>query len=174
VAANIVVGLAANSTLDFFEEVGWRAWMLPQLMERMSARRAVVVSALIWAFWHAPFAIGGIHDLPGIPPLLIVVIGPVAITGAGLVIGWLWVRTGSIWIVALAHGAFNNWGQYAFKFMGDEGPGGEPRDMLVMLAGGAALVVVGIILLTRGLPASLLRPEGSGAAVSQARVGAPD
>lgn len=83
-------------------------------MERMSARRAVVVSALIWAFWHAPFAIGGIHDLPGIPPLLIVVIGP----------------------VALAHGAFNNWGQYAFKFMGDEGPGGEPRDMLVMLAGG--------------------------------------
>jgi len=34
-----------------------------------------------------------------------------------LVIGWLWLKTESIWIVSLAHGALNNWGQYAFKYM---------------------------------------------------------
>lgn len=109
-AANIVVGLAANSTLAFFEEVGWRAWMLPRLMERMNVRRAVAVSALIWAFWHTPFALGGIHHLPGIPVVLVVLTMPILIIGAGLVIGWLWVRTESVWIAALAHGSLNNWG----------------------------------------------------------------
>ena len=71
-ATNIVVGLAANSMLAAFEEIGWRAWMLPRLMERMSVQRAVTVSAMIWAFWHTPFALGGIHYLPGIPVLLVV------------------------------------------------------------------------------------------------------
>jgi hypothetical protein len=42
---------------------------------------------------------------------------PVGIFAAGLVIDWLWLKTESIRIVSLAHGALNNWGQYAFKYM---------------------------------------------------------
>ena len=151
VSMNVVVGLAANAALAFFEEVGWRAWMLPRLMDRMSARAAVVASALIWAFWHTPFALGGIHHLPGIPILLVVVTLPILTTGAGLVIGWLWVRTESIWMVALAHGALNNWGQYAFKFMQDGGPGGQPRDMVILGAGGLAVLALGSFLVASGL-----------------------
>ena len=151
-ATNIVVGLAANSMLAAFEEIGWRAWMLPRLMDRMSVQRAVVVSALIWAFWHTPFALGGIHHLPGIPVLLVVLTLPILIVGAGLVIGWLWVRTQSIWIVALAHGALNNWGQYAFKFMQDGGPGGQPRDMVILGVGGLAVLATGSLLVACGLP----------------------
>lgn len=171
-AANLVIGLGANSTLAFFEEVGWRAWMLPRLLEGMSVRRAVVVSAVIWAFWHTPFALGGIHHLPGIPSLLLVVTLPILIIGAGLVIGWLWVRTESIWMVAFAHGALNNWGQYAFKFMQDEGPGGEPRDMLILGAGGLAVVALGSLLLARGLPSVPRRVESSTLAAAQHRDGA--
>ena len=150
IATNLVVGLAANSALAFFEEIGWRAWMLPRLMERLTVPRAVVVSALIWAFWHTPFALGGIHHLPGIPVLLVALTLPILTVGAGLVIGWLWVRTQSIWIVALAHGSLNNWGQYAFKFMEDGGPGGQPRDMLILGAGGLAVLAVGTLLVARG------------------------
>jgi uncharacterized protein len=153
-ALNIVVGLAANSTLALFEEIGWRGWMLPRLMERMSVRRAILLSSVIWAFWHTPFAPGGIHHLPGIPVLLVALTLPIGIIGTGLVIGWLWVRTESIWMVALAHGAFNNWGQYAFKFMGDGGAGGDPRDMLVLAAGGLAVLAVGSLLMTYGLPSA--------------------
>lgn len=174
-AANIVVGLAANSALAFFEEIGWRAWMLPRLIERMNIQRAVTVSALIWAFWHTPFALGGIHHLPGIPALLVVLTLPILTIGAGLVIGWLWIRTESIWMVALAHGALNNWGQYAFKFMQDEGPGGQPRDMLILAAGGLAVLVVGSSLVARGLSSDRLRSERSKvspAAAAQHRDGA--
>jgi CAAX protease family protein len=160
-ATNIVLGLAANSTLAAFEEIGWRAWMLPRLMERMSVRRALTVSAIIWAFWHTPFALGGIHHLPGIPVLLVVLTLPILTIGAGLVIGWLWVRTQSIWIVALAHGALNNWGQYAFKFMEDGGPGGQPRDMMILGAGGLAVLAVGSLLVARGLSSAPPRQKSA-------------
>jgi membrane protease YdiL (CAAX protease family) len=148
-AMNMAVGLVANSVLAAFEEIGWRAWLLARLMDRLSARRAVTVSAIAWAFWHTPFALGGIHNLPGIPAAGVVLTLPILIIGAGLVIGWLWVRTESLWIVALAHGALNNWGQYAFKFMADGGPGGHPRDLIILGAGGLAVLAVGSLLLAR-------------------------
>ncbi len=156
VALNMVVGLIATSVLAFFEEVGWRAWMLPRLLERTTTRRAVVSSAIVWAFWHTPFALSGIHHLPGISPVLLAVTMPIGTVGAGLIIGWLWVRTESIVIVALAHGALNNWGQYAFKLMQDGGAGGHSRDLLVLAAGGFALVVVGSCLLTAGTTSASL------------------
>jgi membrane protease YdiL (CAAX protease family) len=140
------IGVIANSALAFFEEIGWRGWMLPRLVERMGVRRAVIASAMIWAFWHTPYALSGIHHLDGIPALTTAAIMPIVIVGAGLIIGWLWVRTESIWIVALAHGAMNNWGQYAFKFMG--GSGG-PADGLVLAAGGIGLLAAGSLLIMR-------------------------
>jgi hypothetical protein len=48
--------------------------------------------------------------------------------------------------VAIAHGALNNWGQYAFKFVPGEG---QPSDVLVLGSGSLALIVVGAILLLR-------------------------
>jgi uncharacterized protein len=148
-AVNAAVGLVVVSVLALFEEVGWRAWLLPRLSARVGARRAVILAALIWAFWHTPFALSGIHHLDGSPTGLTVLIMPIGITGAGLIVGWLWMRTESILLVSIAHGALNNWGQYAFKFT--DGPG-RPIDALVLGAGGVALVGVGSLLLARAWP----------------------
>ena len=148
---NASVGVIVNSTLALFEEVGWRGWLLPRLLERMDVRPAVVASAVIWACWHIPFALSGIHYLDGIAALVTAAIMPSVIMGSGLIIGWLWVRTESIWIVAIAHGAMNNWGQYAFKFMGGSGSG-SLADGVVLAAGCVALLGVGTILLFTALP----------------------
>jgi membrane protease YdiL (CAAX protease family) len=108
-AMNAIVGLIVVSVLALFEEVGWRAWLLPRLVSSIGARRGVVASAVLWAFWHTPYALSGIQHVDGIPIALAAVIMPIGIVGSGLVIGWLWLRTESIWMVALAHGALNNW-----------------------------------------------------------------
>jgi hypothetical protein len=135
-------------------------------MERMSARRAVVVSAVIWALWHIPYALSGIQHLEAIPIALTALLVPVGILGAGLVIGWLWLRTTSIWLVALAHGALNNWGQYAFKFMA--GPG-TLADAVVLAAGSGALLATGSLLVayggTRTAPAEMTPMNPPGASV---------
>ena len=71
-------------------------------------------------------------------------------------IGWLWLLTKSVWLVAIAYCASNNWGQYAFKYMKDAvGPNLQEqvaRDLQVLNAGFLALLVLGILLLWRGDP----------------------
>jgi membrane protease YdiL (CAAX protease family) len=145
VVMNAFFGVAIVSFLAFFEEVGWRAWLLPRMAERFGARRAVVLVSLIWAFWHTPFALSGILHADGVSAPVMAFVHPVGTIGAGLIIGWLWLRTRSVWIASIAHGALNNWGQYAFKFMDlrQEGDGS-----IILLAGGLALAFVGSALLT--------------------------
>ncbi len=116
---NAFGGLVVVCALVFFEEIGWRAWMMPKLLGLLPARQALVAGALIWALWHVPFLLCGILYIPGLSLTYALALHPIGIFGSGLVINWFWLRTRSIWIVVLAHGALNNWGQYAFKFMQD-------------------------------------------------------
>jgi membrane protease YdiL (CAAX protease family) len=146
IAVNALAGVFVVSILALFEELGWRAWLLSRLRERIGSRRAVVITSVIWAIWHLPYILAGILHVDGIPKGWTALIAAIGIFGSGLVIGWLWLRTQSIWIVALAHGALNNWGQYAFKFVSSVA---QPSDGVVLGAGGLALVAVGSVLLIR-------------------------
>jgi len=144
VALNAAVGVVVVSVMASFEEIGWRAWLLPRLQARVGPRRAVIITSAVWAAWHVPFQLSGVQHIDGVSPVILALTLPIGTFGAGLVIGWLWLRTESIWIVSLAHGAFNNWGQYAFKYMQfAQAPG-----IVVVGAGSLAVVVVGVLLLT--------------------------
>jgi membrane protease YdiL (CAAX protease family) len=147
IVLNAVLGVTIVSFLAFFEEVGWRAWLLPRLAERFDARAAVLLTSVIWAIWHVPFQLSGILHIDGITPTRLIVPATFGTLASGLVLGWLWLRTESIWLVSIGHGALNNWGQFAFKYMKDSG---SPEvDLSVLAAGSLALFVVGVLLLWR-------------------------
>lgn len=145
VAINAVVGVTIVSGLAVFEEVGWRAWLLPRLLPQMSAPQAVVVTSVIWAVWHIPLQLSGVQHVDGVSPVMLAVTMPIGIFATGLVIGWLWLQTESIWIVSIAHGALNNWGQYALKYMQFV----EAPDSGVAAAATIAILTVGTLLLSR-------------------------
>jgi membrane protease YdiL (CAAX protease family) len=145
VALNAVVGMTVVSVLAVFEEVGWRAWLLPRLMQHRSGPRAVVMTSAIWAVWHVPLQLSGAQHVEGVSPVMLAVTMPFGIFAAGLVIGWLWLRTESIWIVSIAHGALNNWGQYALKYMRFN----DAPDSVVGASGFIAVLAVGALLLSR-------------------------
>jgi uncharacterized protein len=145
IVLNAVLGLAVISFLAFFEEVGWRAWLLPRLLDRMDVRRAVVVTAIVWALWHVPFELSGILHIDGVSPVKLALTIPFGTAAARLILGWLWLRTKSIWLVAIAHGALNNWGQYAFKYMNESVT--PDADIAILAAGSLGLLVVGTFLL---------------------------
>jgi membrane protease YdiL (CAAX protease family) len=149
---NALSGLAIVSFLAFFEEIGWRAFMLPRLAERMGARRAAVGSALIWALWHVPFALSGILHVENVTPFALALVEPVGVFGAGLFLAFLWFKTESVLLVALAHGAFNNWGQYAFKFMKTSGE----RDFALL-----GLVVMATLAVGASALAQIANPRAS-------------
>ena len=141
---NAVTGLIIVSFLAFFEEIGWRAFMLPRLVSRFGERRGTVASALICALWHIPFAVSGVQHIENISPLALAILSPVGQFGAGLFLAFLWLKTDSILLVSLAHGALNNWAQYAFKFMSTTGEWDLALfglvNLAVLAAGAAALV----------------------------------
>jgi uncharacterized protein len=148
IALNAGVGLAIVSLLALFEEIGWRAWLLPRLARSFGPIGAVWAVSIVWALWHTPFAFSGIHNVETMSPSQLALIAPLGHIGAGLVLGWLWLRSQSIWIVSLAHGALNNWGQLAFKYMDGFGQ----HDAWLLGAQGVALLVTGSLLLLLAPP----------------------
>jgi len=86
IAANAIVGLVLVSILACFEEIGWRAWLLPRLMDRIGVRGAVIASSAIWALWHVPFALAGIQHLDGVSPATTALLMPIGIVASGLIL----------------------------------------------------------------------------------------
>ena len=90
------------------EELGWRGWLLPRLMP-LGPLPALLVSGVVWGVWHAPLVLLG-YNYPNAPGWL----GVLAMVGmcilVGALLGWLRLRSGSVWPAALAHAAINGTG----------------------------------------------------------------
>ena len=107
--ASVTVGPLVNTVPSLGEEVGWRGMLFPLLCERMSERRAALVSGAIWGLWHAPIiAMGHNYGMsyPGFPVVGILTM-TVACTSIGCLLSWLRLRSDSVWSCAVAHGAIN-------------------------------------------------------------------
>jgi hypothetical protein len=77
-------------------------------------------------------------------PLYATLLVPIGTFSAGIIISWLWLKIKSVWIVSLAHGSLNNWGQYAFKYMQDL----KISDSILLLVGvDTSLLITGLIIL---------------------------
>lgn len=81
------------------EELGWRGWLLPQLMSRMSRLRAALGTGVIWGLWHAPLLISD----PGSAIMLLSFV-----LGLSIVFTSLWVLARArIFTLIVAHASVN-------------------------------------------------------------------
>lgn len=93
-----------NAFATIGEELGWRGWLLPSLRP-LGTWPALVLTGAVWGLWHAPVILLGYDfDEPNLFGLAMMVGGCVAY---GILIGWLRLRSGSVWPSVFAHGAFN-------------------------------------------------------------------
>jgi len=114
-----VVSLLITTAILFGEEFGWRSYCLEKL-KPLGYRQALVLSGLIWGIWHVPFVIMPnflIEDELG-PPLL-AASGQIAfVTLLGIVIGWLYLSSGSVFVAMLMHGVSNTWASFWDVYQG--------------------------------------------------------
>ncbi len=104
---NLVATLAFMSVLFLAEEIGWRGYMLPRVQQLTSRRRAAVLTGFVHGCFHLPLIlIATTYDQHGsrwfVAPVVVA-----TITAGGVFYAYLWDRTGSVWPVAMAHGAVN-------------------------------------------------------------------
>ena len=102
--ASIPLGALVNSLFAFGEELGWRGWLLPTLRP-LGTWPALLISGAIWGLWHSPVILLGYNfgrtDVTGV---LFMIGGCVA---WGVLLGWLRLRSASVWPAVVAHGALN-------------------------------------------------------------------
>src|SRR6266540_5441784 len=91
------------------EEIGWRGYLLPKLVQA-GVRFPILVVGLIWAAWHVPFVLLNFQHQRYITAALY----SLACVAVGVFIGWLRLASGSVWVAAMAHASFNGFVQSFF------------------------------------------------------------
>lgn len=150
---NLLVAALIAGFINFVpalgEELGWRGYLLPHLMDTLSPRKAVLVSGVIWGLWHAPMIAMGHNYGTGYPfspwAGILAMVAFCVVLGAFL--SWLTVRTGSALPAALAHATVNGVAAGALLLSRSSNPfvGPAPTGYL----GGSGLIVCGLICLWR-------------------------
>jgi membrane protease YdiL (CAAX protease family) len=94
----------ALAVLIVGEEIGWRGFALPRLMETRSPLAASLIVGVLWAFWHLPnFLIAGYpHHGRSLAYFV------AAVVAYSVLAGWIFVHTrGSVPLASLFHAAVN-------------------------------------------------------------------
>jgi membrane protease YdiL (CAAX protease family) len=100
----VVAAPALNFLPALGEELGWRGYLLPKMLF-LGELQASLASGAIWGLWHAPVIVQG-YNFPRHPVagIAIMVVGCALLGG---VMGWLRLRSDSVFPPALAHGTLN-------------------------------------------------------------------
>ncbi len=93
-----------NVLFTMGEELGWRGFLLPQLLP-LGQWKAMLISGVIWGVWHMPAILQG-HNYPGYPVLGVFMMIVFCVL-LGIIISWMYLNTKSPWVAALAHGSIN-------------------------------------------------------------------
>lgn len=113
--------LLQNGLLSISEEFGWRAYLLPKLMERFTggepapgsslyvaaARKASLLIGVIWAVWHFPLYIMGFGMDPTMTlgrGLAFLGLSVLSISAMSVLLCWVVLRSGSVWPASIGHG----------------------------------------------------------------------
>ncbi|MFA6530096.1 MAG: CPBP family intramembrane glutamic endopeptidase [Candidatus Micrarchaeia archaeon] len=98
--------LAFNLFTVLGEEIGWRGLLVPEMSKFMGFTKLALLSGTIWMAWHLPIIIFGTYH--GVGPLWysLAMFVP-SVIGAGVVLAWLRLKSGSIWPAVLFHGFWN-------------------------------------------------------------------
>jgi uncharacterized protein len=133
----ITISVLINTVVSMGEELGWRAYLLPKLVDRFAgsgsaggSRKAALLTGLIHGVWHWPLIAMSMSILPGVT-FLTPLVYLLFTCSLSVLLSWVTLRSGSVWPAALGHSADN-----------------------------AAAALPGFLL--KGLPVSLVGPDPTG------------
>jgi membrane protease YdiL (CAAX protease family) len=111
--AKFGAGLALAGTLGVLlslftstgEEVGWRGYLLPRMIQARIPQ-PILVTSLIWGVWHLPVVFAGVYAMS--PSHWLTAFNLMVVTVAiGAILAWLRIGTGSIWPCIILHATWN-------------------------------------------------------------------
>lgn len=137
----------AGAVILLGEEIGWRGFMLPQLLRAFDWRSSALIGGLLWSFWHFPLWLPANYAATGsiAQTAIILAAGVCGATSLSVIVTWLFVRTRySIALAVLLHGSNNASMNIIYDTLGD----GFGTNSLWALCTNALLVAVALVFLS--------------------------
>lgn len=107
------VGTAVSMLTAIGEEIGWRGFEVPSLIENWGLKKTLIFSSGLWCLWHFPILLGTSY-MEGTPVAYKLIAFTITIFPIGIICGLLTYISKSIWPAALIHAAHNNYDQQIF------------------------------------------------------------
>ena len=95
------------------EEIGWRGFMLPALLESIGLIKAFIIVGLFWCLWHFPLLIWGGY-MEGTPSWYGLIAFVLCIFPVSIIAAILTIKSQSVWPAAFLHAAHNAYDQAVF------------------------------------------------------------
>ncbi|WP_460007243.1 CPBP family intramembrane glutamic endopeptidase [Methanogenium cariaci] len=107
--------------------MGWRGLLVPELARFMGFTELALLSGAIWAAWHMPVVLFSTYNGAGPLWYSLLMFIP-SVMGAGLILAWLRLRSGSVIPAILFHGFWNYFIQSFYPALTVQTP---PSDMML-------------------------------------------
>ncbi|MBN2136157.1 MAG: CPBP family intramembrane metalloprotease [Acidobacteria bacterium] len=98
-------GLILRMIFALGEEIGWRGFLIPQLIKIFSMKKAAIISGIVWFSFHLPGLI--FLDYYSGSRLKSTVFFGIMIISASVIMFWIRVKSGSLWTAAVFHASHN-------------------------------------------------------------------
>jgi membrane protease YdiL (CAAX protease family) len=100
------VGVIGSMARALGEEIGWRGFLLPRLVQRMGFTWGCLLSGCIWAVWHYPALLFADYN-SGTQPAFAVACFTLMVIADSYILGWLRLKSGSLWTATVLHASHN-------------------------------------------------------------------
>ena len=148
--AVVVLVALGWSLLANWEEIGWRGFLLPRLLQRCSALEASLLVGLVWTAWHVAFGMFVSPQLLSTPVPALTVFG----LASSVVLTWLYQASGKSALPALLfHAANDAWSMLL--------PSPADARLFELYAGTYALVAIALVVSDR-VPMGATEPGRGG------------
>lgn len=112
----VTVGVIGTMSRTLGEEIGWRGFLFPRLVEQTGFTPACFLMGVVWAVWHYPILLFADYNA-GTSPAYAMTCFTLMVFAGSFIWGWLRLKSGSVWTSAILHASHNAFIQVVFDGM---------------------------------------------------------
>lgn len=147
IATSIFVAPVINFIPCLGEELGWRGYLLPNLLEKFTPLKATIISGVIWGIWHTPMIAMGHNYGLGYPtaPLGGIFAMTIFCIFAGSILSYVTLKTKSCIPAVISHAMINGFAGTGVLFMKGNISNPFIGPMPMGILGGIGIILGGLV-----------------------------